>query len=369
MGVLFRVTAADGAARCGVLSTPHGEIETPAFMAVGTQGTVKGCTPDQLKAVGVPVVLGNAYHLMLRPGAGVVRKLGGLHRMSGWDGPMLTDSGGFQVFSLGGNVKVTEEGVVFSNPADGRKVFLGPKESMAVQQALGADLIMAFDECVALPAERNRVEAAMGRTHRWARICRDAHADGEQALLGIVQGGAEADLRVRSAGALVRIGFAGYAIGGLAVGETPEVRNRMVEASVSALPADRPRYLMGVGRPEDLVDAVRRGVDLFDCVLPTRNGRNANALTPSGTLNLRNAACREDPRPVEEGCPCPACARSSRAYLRHLFAAGEMLGPTLLSLHNLCFLNRLMARLRQAIREGGLGALNPSGRSDTTPPP
>lgn len=352
MGGLFTVEAVDGAARAGRLHTAHGEADTPAFMAVGTQGTVKGCTPDQVAAVGTRVVLGNAFHLALRPGADLVARLGGLHRFSGWDGPMLTDSGGFQVFSLGEGVEVREEGASFRSPHDGRTLFLGPEDSMRVQQQLGADLIMAFDECVALPASPERTEAAAARTLRWARRCREAHRDGAQTLLGIVQGGADPVLRRRCAEDLVGVGFAGYAIGGLAVGEPAPVRHAMVEAAVSVLPAGAPRYLMGVGWPQDLVEAVARGVDLFDCVLPTRNGRNANALTPEGPLNLRNAAFREDEAPLEAGCPCPACARFSRAYLRHLFAAGEMLGPTLVSLHNLSYYHRLMAGMRAAIREG-----------------
>jgi queuine tRNA-ribosyltransferase len=351
-GAPFRVEASDGRARCGRLRTAHGEVETPAFMAVGTQASVKGCTPEQLRAVGTPVVLGNAFHLALRPGAPSVKRLGGLHRFMGWDGPLLTDSGGFQVFSLAEGVQVAEEGVTFRNPHDGRRIFLGPREAVAIQQDLGADLIMAFDQCLALPASRDETEQALARTLRWARLCREAHVDGEQLLFGIVQGGAEADLRRQAARDLASIGFAGYAIGGLAVGEGDATRHAMVEASVSGLPEGWPRYLMGVGRPEDLMEAVARGVDLFDCVLPTRHGRNASAQTSSGPVNLRNAAFREDPRPLEEGCPCPACARFSRAYLRHLFVAGEMLGPTLVSLHNLAFTHRLMASARTAIRAG-----------------
>lgn len=355
---MFQVLARDGASRRGLLATPHGDVPTPAFMAVGTHAAVKGCTPDALRSVGAGIVLANALHLALRPGADLVKRLGGLHRFMGWDGPILTDSGGFQVFSLGGAVKVTDAGAEFTSPVDGRRLFLGPRESMAVQRELGADLIMAFDECVALPATRERARQALDRTLAWARLCREAHADeGGQVLLGIVQGGAEPDLREESARELVKIGFVGYAVGGLAVGEDPATRLAMVEASVGPLPEAAPRYLMGVGRPDDLVEAVARGIDLFDCVLPTRHGRNATGLTPQGALHLRRAAFREDPRPVEEGCPCPACARFSRAYLRHLFQAGEMLGPVLLSLHNLAFLNRLMARMRTAIAAGGLSAL------------
>ena len=348
----FRVTASDAAARCGTLGTAHGEVETPAFMAVGTQAAVKGCDPEALKAVGTTVVLANTYHLVLRPGSEAVRRLGGLHRFMGWEGPILTDSGGFQVFSLGASVRVTEEGAAFRSPLDGKGLFLGPKEAIAAQQALGADLLMAFDECVALPAERSRLEAALARTERWARICRDAHADGEQRLFGIVQGGADPELRARAAEGISRIGFSGYALGGLAVGEDAASRAVAIEAAVPALPAAFPRYLMGVGRPDDLMEAIARGIDLFDCVLPTRNGRNAWAMTASGPLALRNTAFRLDDRPIEPGCRCPACRRFSRAYLRHLFAAGEMLGPSLVSLHNLSYLHRLMASAREAIRAG-----------------
>lgn len=367
----FRVLGEDGPARAGVLQTPHGEIATPAFMAVGTQGAVKGATPEQLKSVGTPVLLCNAYHLALRPGSETVKRLGGLHVFSGWDGPMLTDSGGFQVFSLSEGADVTEEGVSFRSPHDGRRLFLGPREAMRVQEDLGADLIMAFDQCVALPSTQEQVEAAMERTHRWARICRETHADAGQVLFGILQGGADPGLRARSARELVSIGFQGYAIGGLAVGEDAATRDRMVEASVAELPSASPRYLMGVGWPRDLVEAVARGVDLFDCVLPTRHARNASALTPSGVLHLRNAAFRDDDRPIQSGCACPACARFSRGAIRHLFAAAEMLGPTLVTLHNLHYYNRLMAEMRQAIEGKRFQAfrrdlLKAWGESDTT---
>ena len=366
----WKLTASDGGARAGILSTPHGELETPAFMAVGTLAAVKGCDPEALRAVGCRMLLANAFHLMLRPGQDLVRRMGGLHRFMSWDGPILTDSGGFQVFSLGAGVKVTDAGASFRSPLDGREVFLGPQSATRLQQDLGADVIMAFDQCIPLPASRAQTEEALERTLGWARLCRDAHPDGDQVLFGIVQGGAEADLRLRSAQELVRIGFAGYAIGGLAVGEDEAVRAAMLEASVAGLPASAPRYLMGVGRPQDLLEAVARGVDLFDCVLPTRNARNGWAFSPEGPLHLLNARFREDARPLEEACPCPACRRFSRATLRHYFAVGEMLGPALVSLHNLSFLHRLMEGARQAIRQGRFGAfrkLHAGGRSDTTP--
>ncbi len=370
----FRVTASDGAARAGLLSTPHGEMETPAFMAVGTLAAVKGCDPEALKAVGCRMLLANAFHLMLRPGQDLVRKMGGLHRFMSWDGPILTDSGGFQVFSLADGsdgVKVTDAGASFRSPIDGRGVFLGPVEAMRLQEDLGADVIMAFDQCIPLPASRADTEDALARTLRWAQTCRDAHPDGDQILFGIVQGGAEADLRTRSAEALARIGFAGYAVGGLAVGEDEATRSAMLTASTAALPQDAPRYLMGVGRPRDLLEAIARGVDMFDCVLPTRNARNGWAFSAGGPIHLRNARFREDAGPLEAGCHCPACRRFSRAYLRHLFVVGEMLGPALVSLHNLSFLHRLMEGARTAIRAGTFGAfrkLHAGGQSDTTPP-
>jgi queuine tRNA-ribosyltransferase len=338
------------AARRGELRTPHGDVETPAFMPVGTQGTVKGVSVDALRATGAQMVLGNTYHLALRPGEQVVADLGGLHRFMGWDGPILTDSGGFQIFSLADATRVSEEGATFRSHIDGRLVELSPERSVEIQESLGSDVAMVLDHVVALPAERPALIDAAERTVRWAARCRAAQRRTDQALWAIVQGGLEPDLRQECARRLVELDFAGYAVGGLSVGESPADMYRTLDVVVPVLPADRPRYLMGVGRPEDLLEAVARGIDLFDCVLPTRNGRNALAFTDGGRLRLRNACHERDPRPLEEGCPCPAC-RHSRGYLRHLFMAEELLGPVLVSLHNLTYYQRLMADIRAAIAE------------------
>jgi queuine tRNA-ribosyltransferase len=356
--VRFELQALDPStgARAGRLHTPHGVVETPAFMPVGTQATVKGLLPDQLTILGSRMVLANTYHLALRPGSEVVRALGGLHRFMGWDGPILTDSGGFQAFSLAERRRLTECGVVFRSHIDGRELELTPEGAVEIQEALGADVAMCLDQCPALPAEKSEIAAATARTIRWAERCRDAHRRPDQALFGIVQGGAHEDLRAECAERLVALNFPGYAIGGVSVGESREDVLRAIDATARHLPVERPRYLMGVGRPQDLLEAIARGVDLFDCVLPTRNGRNATCLTGSGPVKLRNAAHKLDPRPIEEGCDCPACRRFSRGYLRHLFLAGEMLGPILASMHNVAFLHRLTAAARRAIEAGAYAA-------------
>jgi queuine tRNA-ribosyltransferase len=348
---LHRVDPAS-AARLGTLHTPHGSLETPAFMPVGTQATVKGLTPDLVRDVGTRMLLANTYHLALRPGEEVVAAMGGLHRFMGWDGPILTDSGGFQVFSMADRVKLTAAGVAFRSHLDGRLLDLTPERAVAIQQALGADVAMCLDHCPALPASKEAIAEAVARTVRWASRCKEAHKRPDQALFGIVQGGSHADLRAECAERLVELDFPGYAVGGVSVGESREEVRAALEVSTHRLPADRPRYLMGVGRPQDILDAVATGIDLFDCVLPTRNGRNATCLTTRGPIKLRNAAHRTDPRPIEEGCDCPACRRFSRAYLRHLFLAGEMLGPILASAHNLAYLHRLLGQVRAAISGG-----------------
>lgn len=342
------------AARRGTLLTPHGPVETPAFMPVGTLGAVKGLEIDQLAATGTQMVLANTYHLALRPGEKVVARLGGLHAMMGWRGPILTDSGGFQVFSLARMTRVSEEQAVFRSHIDGRLVELSPERAVAIQEALGSDVAMVLDHVVGLPSAPEVVRDAMERTLRWARRCRDAARRADQALFGIVQGGLNLDWRLECARELVELDFPGYAIGGLSVGESPEEMVRVLDAVTPALPADRPRYLMGVGRPEDLLAGIARGVDLFDCVMPTRNGRNAMAFTDFGPVRLRNLRHQLDTAPLEPGCPCPACRRS-RGYLRHLFVAGEMLGPILLSIHNITYYQRLLAGARQAIEQGRFG--------------
>lgn len=352
MAVRFAFTLSHGdagcAARAGLLETPHGSVQTPAFMPVATQGSVKGVLPEQLRLAGSQIVLSNTYHLLLRPGADAIARLGGLHAFMRWDGPILTDSGGFQVFSLAERTKVTEAGARFRSHVDGRLVELTPEGAVAVQESLGSDVAMVLDHVVALPNSPDVIRDATERSIRWAIRCRKAQRREDQALFAIVQGGLDLDLRVECAERLMEWDFPGYAIGGLSVGEPPEEMYRVVEATAPLLPADRPRYLMGVGRPEDLLECVRRGIDLFDCVMPTRNGRNAMAFTDDGPLRLRNAAHQLDQRPIDERCPCPAC-RYSRAYLRHLFVSNEMLGPILLSIHNLTYYHRLLAEARIAI--------------------
>lgn len=320
-------------------------------MPVGTQATVKGLTIEQLRATGAQMVLGNTYHLALRPGPEVVAELGGLHGFMGWDGPILTDSGGFQLFSLAQMTRVSEQGAVFRSHIDGHAMELSPERAIEIQELLGSDVAMVLDHVLGLPAERAAIADACDRTVRWAERSLAAATRADQALFGIVQGGLEADLRVRCAEQLVALGFPGYAVGGLSVGESHVEMCRMLDVTVPVLPMDRPRYLMGVGRPIDLLESVARGIDLFDCVMPTRNGRNALAFTDEGTLRLRNARHQRDPRPLEANCPCAAC-RHSRGYLRHLFMAGEMLGPILLSIHNLTYYQRLMRAARDAIERG-----------------
>lgn len=338
-------------ARRGVFHTPHGDVQTPGFMPVGTLGTVKGLTIDQVSASGADMILGNTYHLRLRPGHETVARLGGLHAMCGWEGPILTDSGGFQVFSLGALNRVTERAATFRSHLDGSVIELTPEHSIEIQQALGSDVAMVLDHVIALPAPIAEVEDALARTVRWARRCRDAADRQEQALFAIVQGGLDPVLRQQCARELVSIPFEGYAVGGLSVGETPEEMYATTAITTQCLPVEKPRYLMGVGTPRDLIENVARGVDLFDCVMPTRNGRNGLAFTDQGPLKLRNAVHREDTRPVMEGCPCLAC-RHSRGYLRHLFQANEMLGPILLSHHNLVYYGDLMRQIREAIAAG-----------------
>jgi queuine tRNA-ribosyltransferase len=351
-GLGFEILARDGAARLGRLVTAHGPIETPAFMPVGTAATVKAMTPDGVAATGARIVLGNTYHLMLRPGAERIAALGGLHRFMNWPHAILTDSGGFQVMSLAALRKITEEGVSFRSHLDGSAHLLTPERSIAIQHLLGADITMAFDECTPFPATRDAVEASMELSMRWALRSRAAFtARPGNGIFGIVQGGVHGDLRERSAARLVEIGFDGYAIGGLAIGEGQRTTFAMVEASVPGLPADRPRYLMGVGKPGDIVGAVRRGVDLFDCVLPTRSGRTGQAFTRAGTLNLRNARHADDTAPLDPLCRCPACTGFSRAYLHHLTKAREILASMLLTAHNLTYYADLMADLRAAITE------------------
>jgi len=351
----FELRAASGAARAGLLGTPHGPVETPAFMPVGTAGVVKALTPRDLREVGAQIVLANTYHLMLRPGDDLVARLGGLQRFSGWQGPMLTDSGGYQVFSLSALRRLGEEGVEFQSHLDGSRHLLTPERSMEVQKNLGADVIMAFDECAPWPAPREAVEQAMLRTTRWARRSQDAFAradDGRQWLFGIVQGGVYDDLREQSARELCALGFSGYAVGGLSVGEPKEDMLRVLDGVGPLLPADRPRYLMGVGTPEDLLEGVARGIDLFDCVLPTRNGRNGQLFTRGGRLSIRNARYRDDPRPPEEGCACYTCRTVSRAYLRHLHLANEITGAALMTLHNVHHYLDTLRRMRQSILLG-----------------
>ncbi|MGV8944115.1 tRNA guanosine(34) transglycosylase Tgt [Thermomonas sp.] len=362
----FQLLGTDGAARRGRIEFPRGTIETPAFMPVGTYGTVKAALPQQVKDLGAQIILGNTFHLFLRPGLEVIEAHGGLHRFSGWDGPILTDSGGFQVFSLAHRRKITEAGVTFSAPTDGSKVFLGPEESMHIQKVLGSDIVMIFDECPpvninGVPVGAQVVERSMELSLRWAERSKRAHEGNDAALFGIVQGGVHHDLRTRSLQGLQQIGFDGYAIGGLAVGETEAERNAMLEHTCPQLPADHPRYLMGVGRPEDLVEAVARGVDMFDCVMPTRNARNGHYFTSLGTVRVRNAKYERDLRPIEEGCDCVACAGGfSRSYLRHLDRCNEMLAPMLGTLHNLRYYQRLMAQMRQAIEAGTFAAFRQS---------
>jgi|TARA_Y100000031_G_scaffold62560_1_gene70462 queuine tRNA-ribosyltransferase len=351
----FQVSNQDGTARAGKLDTPHGNILTPIFMPVGTLGTVKAAAPEELKALGTQILLGNTYHLHLRPGDELIHKLGGLHRFMNWDGPILTDSGGFQVFSLAKLLKREEEGVVFRSHIDGRKVKLTPESSIAIQQNLGSTIMMCFDECLELPAEREKVQRSLELTSRWATRCKDARTT-DQALFGIIQGGGEEGLREESLQQLQEIGFDGYAIGGLSVGESNEEMYRVTRHIAPRMPSDLPRYLMGVGEPRDLLEGVEAGVDMFDCVLPTRNARNGSLFTSHGKISIKQARFREDPKPLDPECQCNTCQHYSRAYLRHLYLSGEILGMRLNTLHNLHFFLNLMKNARNAILENRFAA-------------
>ena len=354
----FELLATDGLTRRGRLTFPRGTVETPAFMPVGTYGSVKGVLPEQVRQLGSEIILGNTFHLYLRPGLDVIEAHGGLHGFARWNGPILTDSGGFQVFSLAHRRKITEQGVTFSAPTDGSTVFLSPEESMRIQRVLGSDIVMIFDECTpylidGAAATEAQARDSMELSLRWAERSKRAHEGNDAALFGIVQGGMYASLRERSSSVLRAIGFDGYAIGGLAVGETEAERNRMLDVVAPMLPAGQPRYLMGVGRPEDLVESVARGVDMFDCVMPTRNARNGHYFTSAGIVRIRNAKYESDTDPIEPGCGCYACSNGfSRAYLRHLDRCNEMLAPVLGTLHNLWYYQQLMAGMRAAIAQG-----------------
>ena len=353
----FEVQATDGRARRGTVKTPRGDIRTPAFMPVGTAATVKAMMPESVRETGADILLGNTYHLMLRPGADRMERLGGLHKFMNWNRPILTDSGGFQVMSLAGLRKLTEEGVTFASHVDGSKHLLSPETSMDIQRKLGSDIVMCFDECPALPAARETIEDSMRLSMRWAARSREAFGDRPgHALFGIQQGGLEEGLRAESAAALTKIGFDGYAIGGLAVGEGQEAMFGVLDYAPAQLPQDKPRYLMGVGKPDDIVGAVQRGVDMFDCVLPSRSGRNGQALTRRGNVNVKNARHADDPRPLDEDCACPACRNYSRAYLHHVFKANEIIASMLITWHNLHYYQELMQGLRDAIEQGALDA-------------
>ncbi len=351
MSIRFTVEHTDGSARAGRLETTHGIVETPVFMPVGTQATVKGLTPDQLCQAGARMLLANTYHLTLRPGDQLISEMGGLHRFMGWSGPILTDSGGFQVFSLALNCRITDQTAVFRSHIDGTQLELSPEKAISIQENLGSDISMCLDECPASNSSSDILREATRRTILWAERCRACHRRTDQALFAIVQGGTNPELRALCAKALAAMDFPGYALGGFSVGETPEQMQAVLPAVASELPADRPRYLMGVGRPEDILAAVASGLDMFDCVLPTRNGRNASAYTNDGSIRLRNACHKRDSAPLESDCQCYTCRHFSRGYLHHLFLANEMLGPILLSLHNVAYYCRLMADIRQAIRE------------------
>jgi queuine tRNA-ribosyltransferase len=353
----YEVTATDGKARTGVISSPRGPIRTPAFMPVGTAATVKAMMPDSVASTGADILLGNTYHLMLRPTAERIANLGGLHKFMNWDKPILTDSGGFQVMSLADLRKLTEKGVTFKSHIDGSKHELTPERSMEIQKLLGSDIVMCFDECPALPADRARIEESMKLSMRWAQRSRDAFGDRPgYALFGIQQGGLEEDFRAESAAALTEIGFEGYAIGGLAVGEGQEAMFDCLDYAPDQLPVDKPRYLMGVGKPDDIVGAVARGVDMMDCVLPSRSGRTGQVFTRAGVLNIKNARHMDDPRPLDENCTCPACRNYSRAYLHHVFRSQEIISSMLLTWHNLQYYQDIMQGMRDAISGGTFAA-------------
>jgi len=352
MSISFALEGTDGAARAGTVRTPHGDVPTPAFMPVGTQGTVKGLTPEMVRDAGAHIILGNTYHLALRPGDELVRDLGGLHKFMNWNGPILTDSGGFQVFSLASQVKITDHGAKFKSHIDGSPLELTPERAVEIQQNLGSDIAMVLDECPPADADPAKMRAAVARSIKWAERCKVHHSRPQQAQFAIVQGGLNLELRAECAKELVALDFPGYALGGFSVGESPEAMHAALPACAACLPEHKPRYLMGVGRPQDLLAGVASGIDMFDCVMPTRNGRNALAFTSDGPIRLRNAKFRRDPAPVSSDCGCYCCTNYSRAYLHHLFAANEMLGPTLLSIHNVAFYLNLMRETRGAILEG-----------------
>jgi queuine tRNA-ribosyltransferase len=350
----FTLKNTDGKARRAELEFDRGKVQTPAFMPVGTYGSVKAMTPEAVHEGGAEIILGNTFHLMLRPGTDVIQEHGGLHEFINWKRPILTDSGGFQVWSLAHRRKITEKGVTFASPVDGSKIFMGPEESMAVQKALGSDIVMSFDECTAYPATYEDAATSMRLSMRWAERSKNAHADNASALFGIVQGGMYEDLRQESAAQLTSIGFDGYAIGGLSVGEPEQEREEVLNYTLPHLPEDKPRYLMGVGRPQDIIAAVNLGVDMFDCVMPTRNARNGHLFTRHGTIKIRNARFRMDTRPIDPECECYTCKHYSRAYLKHLDKCNEILASTLATIHNLWFYQELMKGLREAIETGKL---------------
>jgi queuine tRNA-ribosyltransferase len=358
MAITFQLLHRDNLARAGLLATPHGLVETPVFMPVGTAGTVKGLTPEMVAGAGAKIILGNTYHLALRPGDDLIRDLGGLHKFMNWPGPILTDSGGFQVFSLASQVKITDGGAKFRSHIDGTPLELTPERAVEIQENLGSDIAMVLDECPPAQSDPEVMSGAVRRSILWAERCKKHHTRVEQALFAIVQGGLDGGLRAECARELVAMGFPGYALGGFSVGESPAQMHELLPDCAALLPEDKPRYLMGVGRPEDLLAGIAAGIDMFDCVMPTRNGRNALAFTSGGPIRLRNARHRRDSAPVESGCPCYCCANYSRAYLHHLFAADEMLGPTLLSLHNVAFYLRLMRESRAAIGAGTFAAFH-----------
>ncbi|SFR51016.1 tRNA guanosine(34) transglycosylase Tgt [Thiomicrospira sp. ALE5] len=347
----FELDKQDGRARRGRLKFARGTVETPAFMPVGTYGSVKGMTPEEITDTGAQIILGNTFHLAIRPGTEIIKLHGDLHDFMHWQGPILTDSGGFQVFSLGKMRKITEEGVTFANPVNGSKIFMGPEESMQIQRDLGSDIVMIFDECTPYPASHIEADVSMRLSLRWAQRSKDAHGDNPSALFGIVQGGMCADLRKESAEKLQQIGFDGYAIGGLSVGEPKEDMKRVLDATEPLLPKDKPRYLMGVGKPEDIVEAVRRGIDMFDCVIPTRNARNGFLFTHSGVVKIRNAVNKTSLEPIDAQCDCYTCKNYTRAYLHHLDKCGEIQGARLNTIHNLHYYQTLMRDIRQSIAE------------------
>ena len=350
----FDISSQTASARRGCLSFERGNIETPAFMPVGTYGTVKAMTPEELESIGAEIILGNTFHLWLRPGTRIIREHGDLHDFMHWDKPILTDSGGFQVYSLGSMRKITEEGVAFRSPVDGAKVFMGPEESMQVQRELGSDIVMIFDECTPYPATYEEAKISMELSLRWAERSKKAHGDNPSALFGIVQGGVYEDLRKASLDGLMDIGFDGYAVGGLSVGEPPEDRWRILDFLADKLPQDKPHYLMGVGTPEDIVEAVQRGIDMFDCVMPTRNARNGHLFTHEGIVRIKNAIHADDTSPLDPHCDCYTCQNYSRSYLRHLHRCNEILGARLMTIHNLYYYQTLMRGLRTAIENARL---------------